>query len=225
MHKHFPNFLTLLNLTTGCLGIVWALQGDLTLAAMCLWLGALLDFLDGFAARLLQAYSPVGQQLDSLADLVTFGLLPAMIMYTLMRQQAAGPYLPYIALLMPAFAALRLARFNIDTRQQTIFVGLPTPAHGLLISTLPLIIAANKYPELTAWLAAPPVLALIALVTSALLVSPYRLMALKFTTYAWYPNRWRYGFLCIAVVLILSLQAEGLALSIILYGLIPPSSQ
>ncbi|XWN35507.1 MAG: CDP-diacylglycerol--serine O-phosphatidyltransferase [Roseivirga sp.] len=220
MHKHLPNFLTLLNLTSGCVGIVWALQGDLTQAAWCIWLGALLDFLDGLAARLLQAYSPLGQQLDSLADLVTFGLLPASIMYVLISQQTVSAYLPCVALLMPSFSALRLAQFNVDDRQQAVFIGLPTPAHGLFISTLPMIISANQYPWLTAWLAAPYVLVTLALLTSGMLIANVKLMAFKLTTYACYPNRFKYGFLCMAVLLTALLRVEGLALSIVLYVLV-----
>ena len=216
MTKHLPNLFTLLNLTSGGLGALWALQGQLTHAALCLWLGAFFDFLDGLLARLLKAYSPLGQQLDSLADLLTFGWLPASIIYVLISQQTASPYLPYIALLIPAFAAFRLARFNL-VPQQHLFIGLPTPAHGLLISTLPWILTANKYPWLTAWLAQPYTLAALVILTSYLLVAKIKLMAFKFTTYAWHPNRFQYGFLLTAAGLILLLHAEGLALSIVGY--------
>lgn len=207
MKKHLPNLFTLLNLTLGCVGALWALQGHLTAAAGCLWLGALCDFLDGFLARLLHAYSPLGQQLDSLADLLTFGWLPASIMYRLISQQAT--YLPYIALLLPIFGALRLARFNLNTQQQDTFTGLPIPAQGLLISTLPLITPP--------WLAHPYTLATLVVVLALLMVSPFRFMALKFNTYAWHPNRFRYTFLLVATGLILCFQAHGLALSLLGY--------
>ena len=216
MKKHLPNLFTLLNLTSGGLGALWALQGQLTHAALCLWVGALFDFLDGFLARLLKAYTPLGQQLDSLADLLTFGWLPASIMYVLMGQHTTSPYLPYIALLIPAFTALRLARFNLAP-QQPRFIGLPTPAQGLLISTLPWILPANKYPCLTTWLAQPYTLAALVVLTAYLLIAKIKLMAFKFTTYAWHPNRFQYSFLLTAAGLILLLHAEGLALSIVSY--------
>ena len=211
MKKHLPNFFTLLNLTLGCLGALWALQGYLTQAAWCLWLGALCDFLDGFLARLLRAYSPLGQQLDSLADLLTFGWLPASIMYMLISQQAT--YLPYIVLLLPIFGALRLARFNLDTQQQYAFTGLPIPAQGLLISTLPSILTTHPYP----WLAHPYTLAALVVVLAFLMVSPLQFIALKFTTYAWRPNRFRYTLLLVAIALILLFHTRGLALSLLGY--------
>ena len=220
MKKHLPNFLTLLNLTIGSFGTMLALQGQPTHAALCIWLGALLDFFDGWLARLLRVSSALGQQLDSFAVLITFGCLPASIMYVLIGAHTDAVYLPYIALLIPNCAALRLARFNIDTKQKSMFIGLPVPAHGLLISTLPLIIEANQDAWLTVLLTQPYTLVILVMLTSYLLIANMKLMAFKFTTYAWYPNRFRYGFLLAATLLILTLQAEGLALSIILYVLV-----
>jgi len=220
MKKCLPNFFTLLNLTSGGIGAILALQGNLTQAALCIWVGAFFDFFDGWLARMLKAYSPLGQQLDSLADLITFGWLPASIIYALISQNTALPYLPYVALLIPNFSALRLARFNIDTRQRSVFIGLPVPANGVFISTLPLIITANKYAWLTAWLSHSYVLVALVVLTSYLLVANIKLMAFKFTTYAWYPNRFKYVFLLTAVLLILLLRTEGLALSTVLYVLI-----
>jgi CDP-diacylglycerol---serine O-phosphatidyltransferase len=219
MKKYLPNFFTLLNLTIGSLGAILALQGNLTHAAVCIWLGAFFDFWDGWLARLLKAYSPLGKQLDSLADLITFGWLPASIIYVLISQQAASAYLPYVALLIPNFSALRLARFNIDTRQQNVFIGLPVPASGVFISTLPLMITTNKYACLTALLTNPYALVVLVILTSYLLIANIKLMAFKFTTYTWYPNRFKYSFLLTAVLLIIFLRAEGLALSIVFYVL------
>jgi CDP-diacylglycerol---serine O-phosphatidyltransferase len=220
MKKYLPNLFTLLNLTIGSLGTILALQGKLTHAALCIWLGAFFDFLDGWLARLFGTYSPLGRQLDSLADLMTFGWLPASIMYVLISQQTASAYLPYVALLILNFSALRLARFSIDTRQKNVFIGLPVPANGVLISTLPLIITNNKYAWLTAFLTQPYTLVILIIVTSCLLIANFQLMAFKFATYAWYPNRFKYGFLLAATLLILLLRAEGLALSIFLYVLV-----
>ena len=218
--KHLPNFCTLCHLTFGCLGIGLALYGQVLGASLCIWFGAVLDWLDGSLARWLHAHTPLGQQLDSLADLVTFGCLPASIVYVLLSQHTASPYLPFVALLLPNFAALRLARFNVDTRQHDCFIGLPTPAHALLLSTLPWLIANGQPPWLAAWLSHPLALAGVAVLSSCLLVANMRLMAFKFTTYAWGPNRFKYNFLLTAAALTLLLHAEGLALSIVLYLLL-----
>ena len=220
MAQHFPNFLTLLSLTSGSLGIILALQGALAQAAICIWVGGVLDFLDGWLARLLRAHSPLGQQLDAMADLVTFGLLPANIMYGLISQHTPSAYTPLVSLLLPIFSALRLARFNIDTEQKTVFKGLPTPASGLFISTLPWIIVADRYSWLTAVLTRPGVLASVVVIVAGLLVAPIRCMAFKFTTYAWLPNRGKYSFLLTSALLVLSWQIEGLALALVLYGLV-----
>jgi CDP-diacylglycerol---serine O-phosphatidyltransferase len=220
MQKYLPNFFTLLNLTSGSLGAILALKGNLTDAALCIWLGAFFDFLDGWLARVLNAYSPLGEQLDSLADLITFGCLPANIVYALLNEHTISPYLPFMALIIPSFSALRLARFNVDTQQKNAFVGLPVPAHGLFISTLPLIMTSNKYAWLTGFLVQPYTLVVLMVLTSYLLVANIKLMAFKFSTYAWYPNRFKYGFLLTAIFLILLLRAEGLALSIVLYVLV-----
>jgi CDP-diacylglycerol---serine O-phosphatidyltransferase len=225
MAKYLSSFFTLLNLTSGSLGTILALKGSLTHAALCIWLGAFFDFFDGWLARRFKTDSPLGQQLDSLADLITFGGLPAGIIYELISQYTTSPYLPYIALLIPNFSALRLARFNMDTRQKSVFIGLPVPANGILISTFPLIITANKYTWLTAWLSQPYVLAALVILTSYLLIANVKLMAFKFATYAWHPNRFKYAFLLTAVLLTLLLGAEGLALSAIFYVLVSMVSE
>lgn len=140
MRKQIPNILTLANLFSGCIAIVMAFQGNFT--AVALWVGAaaLFDFLDGMAARLLNAYSPIGKELDSLADVVSFGVAPAAAVfvllswgYSLIPVYGAPPYLwlPYVAFLIPVFSAYRLAKFNIDEEQVSSFIGLPTPANGL----------------------------------------------------------------------------------------------
>jgi CDP-diacylglycerol---serine O-phosphatidyltransferase len=220
MTKYLPNFFTLLNLTSGSLGTVMALKGNLTHAALCIWVGAFFDFFDGWLARIFKVCSPLGRQLDSLADLITFGVLPASLIYELISQHTTSLYLPYIALLIPNFSALRLARFNIDTKQKGVFIGLPVPANGILMSTFPLIITTNKHTWLTVWLGHPYFLVTLVILTSCLLIASIKLMAFKFATYAWYPNRFKYAFLLASVLLTLFLGIEGLALSIVLYILV-----
>src|SRR5690606_26151264 len=143
--KHLPNFITLCKLFCGCIGIVVVLEGHVTYAAYLIWLAALLDFLDGFVARLLHAYSPIGKELDSLADMVTFGVLPSIIMFVLLQEKTEGAYWHWIAFVIAACSALRLAKFNVDTRQSDSFIGLPTPANALFISALPFIIMGNSF--------------------------------------------------------------------------------
>lgn len=134
--KHIPNTITCLNLFAGCVAAVFAFKGELILAAWSVYLASVFDFLDGFAARGLKAYSAIGKELDSLADMVSFGFVPALVVYKLIEQSLSedvpfGAYLPYIAFLLAVFSALRLAVFNLDERQSTSFIGMPTPANGL----------------------------------------------------------------------------------------------
>lgn len=220
--KYLPNFFTLLNLLMGGIGALLAMRGHLTKSALCVWMGMVFDFIDGWLARLLQVDSPLGKQLDSFADLITFGWLPASIVYQLIDNHVSSPYLPYIALLIPIFSALRLARFNIDLRPHSTFMGLPTPANGVFISTLPLIIMSGRHAWLTALLCNPYTLSVLVVISSWLLVSNIEFMSFKITTYDWYPNRFRYGFLFVASMCILFLDIAGLALSVILYILVSP---
>ena len=142
--KHVPNAITCANLFSGCIGIVFAFQENLIFAAYALFLAAIFDFFDGFASRVLQSFSGIGKDLDSLADMVSFGVLPAAIMYELFLQTHQIPkvssWLNFIAFLIAVFSMLRLAKFNNDTRQAENFIGLPTPANAILIASLPFIL-------------------------------------------------------------------------------------
>ncbi|MDR1743532.1 MAG: CDP-alcohol phosphatidyltransferase family protein [Dysgonamonadaceae bacterium] len=139
MRKHIPNTLTLLNLVSGCIAAIHAFEGDFTGVVIWVLAAAIFDFLDGFAARILKVPSPIGKELDSLADIVSFGVAPAIAVFILLRScslypeflQPAEACIPYIAFVIPAFSALRLAKFNLDERQTTSFIGLPTPANAL----------------------------------------------------------------------------------------------
>ena len=142
MIKHIPNAITCCNLLSGCISIVLMCNGYAVAAGAMIFLAAVFDFFDGFAARLLKAYSPLGAQLDSLSDVVSFGVAPSFMMYYYLNQtvglEIAGfNVLPFVALLLAVFAELRLAKFNIDDRQTTSFIGLPTPAMGLFVASLP----------------------------------------------------------------------------------------
>jgi CDP-diacylglycerol--serine O-phosphatidyltransferase len=186
--KHIPNTLTLINLFIGCLSIVSAFEGDLLLASYLILLAAVFDYLDGFSARLLKAYSPLGKELDSLSDLVSFGVAPSIIMYHLLRNAlgipadegfVTGNVLLAVPFIMAVFSSLRLGIFNLDTRQATSFIGLPTPANALFTVGLVLGLNSPFYDLFNAVVSSPTVLIIMILVQSALLVSPIPMFSLK----------------------------------------------
>ena len=215
MRRHVPNLLTCANLLCGTAGIAYLFKGDGHYPiAYFVWAAAVFDFFDGFAARLLNVKSPIGKELDSLADMVSFGLLPSLFLFTLIDQQEPGTLLAWSAFLIAVFSALRLAKFNIDDTQQDSFVGLPTPANALFLTALPFI-----QPK-AAPLFNPLGLTAIALAFSWLLVSPIRLFALKFTDFSWQTNKLRFTFLIISVLLLILLHFAAIPLIIILYILL-----
>ncbi len=213
--SQIPNTITLLNLLAGVIGIIWVLEGDVTSGAYFIILAAIIDFFDGFAARLLKVQSEIGKQLDSLADLVSFGVLPGMILFEMTRSVTESEYLPFLSLTVPLFSALRLAKFNLDTRQSDRFIGLPTPANALFISTLPYL--GLHWPLVGTWLEIPWVLLLIAWVFSILLVLELPLIALKFKSFAPAQNLFRYALLAIGLALLLWLGLAGIPLIILAY--------
>ncbi len=212
MIRHLPNFLTCCNLICGCIGIVFLLENRGIPAAYFVWASCVFDFLDGFAARMLKVSSPIGKELDSLADVVSFGVLPACVMYQLIGTASSSEILPYFGFTIAAFSALRLAIFNVDTRQSDSFIGLNTPANTLFISSLPLLPTG-----VVPWLYQPVVLIAITFVFSLLLVSPLRFFALKFKNYTWGDNKVRFTFLLISVLLIAGLGTTAIPIVILLY--------
>mgnify|MGYP006287475275 CR=1 FL=1 len=221
--KHIPNALTCFNLLSGCIGITFAFSGELKLAVMFIWIGGAFDFLDGFVARMLKVSSAIGQQLDSLADMITFSLLPAIIMYHFMLGVAPEEYLSYFAFLLAVFSALRLAKFNIDERQSDVFYGLPTPAMALFISAFPYILKENPAQTgdiLTNFWA----LAMITILLSALMVADIKLLALKFKGFQWNGNKMRYLLIMVSVLLIFWLKLAALPLIIIFYVILSMSN-
>ncbi len=214
-----PNLLTLSNLLCGTIAAVAVLTyGDLRLAFWLLVLAAAFDFFDGFTARLLHQSSPIGLQLDSLADMVSSGVTPTAIMLTLAWQAGSswcaadtGSLWSWIVLLLPVGAALRLAKFNIDDTQRSEFCGLPTPAAGLFCASLGLLHAEGM-------LALPyEAVLLVAAVTAWLMISPIRMFALKFHGFGWAGNQLRYLFLGVCVALILFLGAYAIPAIFVLY--------
>lgn len=210
-----PNLLTLSNLVCGAMGVVAALAGhDLTAAFALMVAAAAFDFLDGFAARLLGQSGPLGVQLDSLADDVSFGLLPAMMLYVLYGCMP-GLWLPDWAgvsvLVVAACAALRLAKFNIDPTQRTEFCGLPSPAAALLCASLGMLAQRQGVTVPREGIVA------VAVAVSCLMVSDIRMFALKFHGWGWRENRLRYLFLGAAAVLAATLRAWAVPAIVALY--------
>lgn len=223
--QQIPNAITCGNVLCGCLGIVLASKGELVTAVYCMALGMVFDFADGLAARLLKAYSELGKQLDSLADMVTFGVLPGFILYQLLLPNNTR-VLAYLAFIYPVFAAIRLAKFNIDTRQTDHFIGLPTPAAALFAGSLPLILVQN--PELGVFIKHPITLIVITMVLSLMLIANIRLFSLKFKSFGWQTNQLRYVFLLLSLsvfVIFKFLAIPIILLSYIVLSMIfPPPS-
>ena len=207
--RHLPNLITLCNLFCGCLGIVWAFAGELHLAVYMIWLAAILDFGDGLVARLVGASSDLGKQLDSLADLVSFGLLPSVILYQLISQYLPNTLWPYIAFLVVLFSALRLAIFNLDEEQKSEFKGMPTPANALLISSFPTIFG-QKSEILRLGLESPVFWVVLTVLLAYLLVSKIRLFGLKFKNFGWRDNQFRYIFLLISMLALVIWQIKAI---------------
>lgn len=211
--KHLPNAMTCGNLLCGCVGLVMALRGHLELASWLIGLAALLDFGDGFVARMVNVSGPFGKELDSLADIVTFGVLPAAIVFQLCWFQELGN-LSYGAFLIAILSALRLANFNIDTRQSESFIGLPVPANALLIAAFPLM--GRYQPQFDSLWQNDIGLGMM-VGFSFMLVSDVPLFALKFKSFGWTENRLKFLFLIASALLLLFLQYAGIPLVILLY--------
>ena len=213
MKKHIPNALTCANLFSGCIGVVFAFKGDLNIAAYAVLISGICDFFDGFAARLLHVKSPIGKELDSLADMVSFGFLPGVVMFQLLSQSDfSSPYLPYLGFMMTIFSALRLAKFNIDTRQTEDFIGLNTPMNTLFIVSLPFI--RKDYPAL---IGSSVLLIAITVIMSFLLTSEIRIFSLKFSSFKWEPNKIKFIFLILSAILIAFLQFAAVPFVLVLY--------
>lgn len=215
--RHIPNALTCMNLFSGCIACVMAFHANFEMAMLFIVIGAVFDFFDGLAARLLHAYSNIGKDLDSLADDVSFGVAPALIVFSLFKEinypdnlSFLANWLPYCAFLIAIFSALRLAKFNNDTRQTTSFIGLPVPANALFWASLvagcyPI---ASYHPLLT--------LALVCLF-SWLLVSEIPMFSLKFKNLSWKENKIAFIFVIISAILLITLKIAGFAAVIVWY--------
>ncbi len=207
--RHIPNIITLSNLFCGILAIEQAFLHHFFWAGTFILLGATFDFFDGFSARLLGVSNIIGKELDSLADMVTFGVAPGVITYSFLRELTSETsLLPYFAFLIPLLSAVRLARFNVDENQSDKFIGLPTPANSIFFLSLPLIYKEYVDTTTSTNLIITCVL-LLTLVFGLLLNARIELLALKFKTFKWSDNTFRFSFVIITVLLLISLTILG----------------
>ncbi len=218
LKKHIPNAITCANLFSGCIGIVFAFRGNLEFAAYFVVLSGVFDFFDGMVARLLNVKSAIGKELDSLADMVSFGFLPGVVMYQLLSESTSGffidlpAYIPYLGFVITVFSALRLAKFNIDTRQTEEFIGLNTPINTLFIVSLPFI--SKDYPAIVG---STSILLLTIALTSYLLVSEIQIFSLKLSDKSWSKSKFKYIFLILSVVLAIALKFTAVPFILVLY--------
>lgn len=237
MIKHIPNAITALNLLSGAVAVLFAVSGDLIAASVFIVLGIFFDFFDGLAARKLNAASDIGLQLDSLADMITCGLAPGLVMVQLLSGATLGQafhvywdpatadvhttgfdhYLPLFGLLISLGAAYRLARFNVDTRQTSSFIGLPTPANALLIISLPLILEFQYSDWVESLLLNPWFLMGVTILSVLLMNAEIALFGLKFKSWDWASNKKRYLFLMLSVVFLVGLKFAGIPAVLLLY--------
>ncbi len=221
--RNIPNTITCCNLISGCIATLSAFMGEIHMALLWIIIGAIFDFFDGMSARLLHVSSPVGKELDSLADDITFGMAPAaMVFYEMgiMEYPAflapVQPYMPFVAFLIAAFSALRLAKFNLDERQAMGFIGLPTPANALFWGAL--LVGAGDFIENTTWMV--PVVIVMILLSCWLLVSEIPMFALKFKHWGWKGNEVKYLFLITCVPLLIVFGVTAFAIIIAWYVLL-----
>lgn len=238
LKKHIPNLITLLNLLSGSIAVVFAVQGNMVMAALLVALGIFFDFFDGLAARMLDVRSDIGLQLDSLADMITSGLVPGIVMFQLLIQAlpqegrigewTSGmdyfswefPALALVGFLITMASGYRLAKFNIDDRQTDSFIGLPTPANALLILSLPLVLIFQPQGWVVGIILNEWFLIGLTLFSSYIQNAELPLFALKFSNWSLAENKFRYFFLIMCVVLLLVLKFIAIPLIIILYVLL-----
>ena len=220
MKKHIPNLITLLNLFCGCIAVVFVAEMNYEMAFYFVSLGIFLDFFDGFFARLFQVSSPLGLQLDSLADMVTSGVVPGFVMYSMLQEvqtPGSNSVIPYLGFIITLGSCYRLANFNIDTRQTDSFIGLPTPANALFIISLPLVLKHSDSLVILEILSNQWILLLITLFSAFILNAEVPLFSLKIKNLTLKTNALQIVFLIFSALLLFSLQYLAIPLIIIAY--------
>jgi CDP-diacylglycerol--serine O-phosphatidyltransferase len=224
LKKHIPNLITLLNLLCGCIALVFAGEANFEMAFFFVCLGIFFDFIDGFFARLFHVSSQLGLQLDSLADMVTSGVVPGLVLFKMLSNSVNSDpslmYLPYLGFIITLGSCYRLANFNIDTRQTDSFIGLPTPANALFILSLPLILKNSDSLLVLELLINPWVLLFVAVLSAYILNAEIPLFALKIKKFNLKENVLQLFFLLISLLLLVLLQFAGVALIIVFYVLL-----
>lgn len=215
MKKHIPNTITCCNLISGCIATYYAFQGDFLIALLFIIIGAVFDFFDGMSARLLGVSSPIGKELDSLADDITFGFAPSAIVFGFLSPLTShiSPLIAFLAFIMAAFSALRLAKFNLDERQALGFIGLPTPANALFWGSL--IVGLQQHD--IAFSGMEWVILVGTFISSYLLIAEIPMFALKFKHWGWKGNEIKYIFVLSCIPLLLFLGVSGFAAIIAWY--------
>ena len=229
--RQIPNFITSLNLISGSVATIFAIDGHLVFAAIFICAAAVFDFMDGFAAKLLKAYSEIGKQLDSLADVVSFGIAPGAILFTLLEFSLFGKNDPifeisanwqewlilFSAFLVPVFGAIRLARYNVNTSNEHFFRGLPIPANGIFWASLGLMLESPKYYDLLQIIYSTKNLVLLAVFMAGMMVITLPMFSLKPQSFRFKDSWYRYLFLLISLVMLILFNFYGLAIIIFLY--------
>ena len=215
LKKHIPNTITCCNLISGCIATYYAFQGDFLMALLFIIIGAVFDFFDGMSARLLGVSSPIGKELDSLADDITFGFAPSAIVFGFLSPLTSplSPLIAFLAFIMAAFSALRLAKFNLDERQALGFIGLPTPANALFWGSL--IVGLQQHD--IAFSGMEWVILAGTFISSYLLIAEIPMFALKFKHWGWKGNEIKYIFVLSCIPLLLFLGVSGFAAIIAWY--------
>tara|TARA_B110000977_G_C10987785_1_gene458643 strand:- start:212 stop:901 length:690 start_codon:yes stop_codon:yes gene_type:complete len=224
MRKLIPNLLTISNLICGCIALYFTFHNNLVFAAYLIGLSALFDFMDGAVARLLGVSGPMGRELDSLADMVSFGVVPGSVVFHLLEDTSLSNY-SFIALLIPAFSAYRLAKFNIDERQTDGFIGLNTPANTLFFISFPLISHFQPDHFLNSWIAIPELLILLTVLMSFAMVSEIPLFAFKFKNLKFVENKLRFLFIGLIIILLGLFQFAAIPFVVLLYLLVSVAIQ
>ena len=216
MSKHIPNLLTISNLICGCIALYLTFQGELVFTAYLIGLAAIFDFMDGAAARLLNVSNPIGKELDSLADMVSFGLVPGSVVFHLLEKSPLSQY-SFMALVIPIFSAYRLAKFNVDENQNENFIGLPTPANCLVFVSIPLITTFNSESTIAYLFEIPEILLIITILMSLALVSRINMFSLKFKNLKFQDNKFRFFLITMSIILLTWLEFSAIPIIILLY--------
>ena len=216
MSKHIPNILTISNLICGCIALSFTFKGELVYTAYLIGLAAIFDFMDGAAARFLNVSNPIGKELDSLADMISFGLVPGAVVFHLLEESVLSQY-SFMALIIPIFSAYRLAKFNVDENQNENFIGLPTPANCLVFVSIPLITTFNSESTIAYLFEIPEILLIITILMSVALVSKINMFSLKFKNLKFQDNKIRFFIITMSIMLLIWLKFIAIPIIILLY--------